>query len=78
MRYEIHTGKFGCYFYDVEQNKDVTLKEAVDIMNFTSQKIQNFNKLKDELLKALDEIERWKTASGLMDSRELLERYSRI
>ena len=33
MRYEIHVGKFGCYFYDTEEDKDVTLKEALDIMN---------------------------------------------
>lgn len=35
MRYEIRTGKFGCYFYDTSTETDVTLQHALSIMNET-------------------------------------------
>ena len=32
-RYELRTGKFGCYFYDTWNNESVSLQEVLDMMN---------------------------------------------
>jgi len=40
-RYELRTGKFGCYFYDTRNNESVSLQEGLDMMNGSVPLIDN-------------------------------------
>jgi len=39
-RYEVRTGKWGCYFYDSVDDKDLTLEEILDLLNKSDQSQQ--------------------------------------
>lgn len=41
VQYVIKIGRFGCYYYDQENKKDIDLEEALDMMNELSKRKKN-------------------------------------